>query len=530
VYPGTHARTHPDRPAVVLAGSGRVTTYAELDERSLRLAHLLADAGLSRGDHVALLTDNQPEAFEVYWAALRSGLYVTAVNWHLTPADVGYILDDCEATALVAAGDGPVAELAAAVIRGAGRVRLALAWGGRVSGYGSYEEALASASTEPLAEQPRGADMLYSSGTTGRPKGVMAPLPDVSVDAPGDALLGLVTGVFGMGEDTRYLSPAPIYHAAPLRFCGGVQSVGGTVVMMERFDPEAALAAIDRYRITHSQWVPTMFVRMLKLPESVRAGLDGASHRVAIHAAAPCPPEVKRAMIDWWGPILVEYYSSTEGNGMTVVGSEEWLRHPGTVGRPLLGAVRICDDEGTLLPPRAVGTVYFERDRRPFEYHNDPDRTAEATHPAEPGWTTTGDVGYLDDEGFLYLTDRKAFMIISGGVNIYPQEIEDALALHPEVADVAVIGVPDPEMGEVVKAVVQPAPGAVPGHALAAEILAFLSGRIAGYKLPRSVDFVEELPRTPTGKLQKGVLRDRYRLVAGTGPATPGGRDRPGLR
>jgi fatty-acyl-CoA synthase len=491
-----------------MAGTGETTTYGQLDERSVRLAHLLIDAGLRRGDHIAMLTDNQPQAFEVYWAALRSGLYVTAINWHLTVDEAAYILGDCGATVLVVSA--ALGDLAAKVLPLAPAVTVRLAFGGRVEGYESYEEALATASNEPLADQPRGGDMLYSSGTTGRPKGIMAPLPHAQVGDPGDPLLAFITGAFGIDADTIYLSPAPVYHAAPLRFCGGVNAVGGTVVLLERFEPGAALAAIDRYRVTHSQWVPTMFVRMLKMSDEERAGFDGSTQRVAIHAAAPCPTDVKTAMIAWWGPILTEYYGGTEGNGLTVITSEQWLAHPGSVGRAVLGVPRICDDSGAELPPGQVGTVYFERDRLPFQYHNDPDKTAGAVHPQHPTWTTIGDIGYLDDEGFLYLTDRKAFTIISGGVNIYPQEIEDVLALHPKVADVAVIGVPDPDLGEQVKAVVQPAIDAVPGEDLAAEIVDYVRGRIAGYKVPRSVDFISELPRTPTGKLVKGPLRDRY--------------------
>jgi len=523
VYVGTHASSNPGKAALVMAGSGRTTTYAELDEASLRLANLLTDAGLRPGDHLALLSDNRPEAMQVYWAALRCGLYLTAINWHLTVGEAAYILEDCEATFLVTSAG--VGDLGAALVGGATRLRRALAFGGEVGGHDSYEDALAAASTAPLPSQPRGGDMLYSSGTTGRPKGVMVPLSGRQVDEPGDVLVGFVTGAFGVDAESVYLSPGPIYHAAPLRFCGAVQAVGGTVVMLERFEPAAALAAIDVHAVTHSQWVPTMFVRMLRLPEPVRAGLDGSSHRVAIHAAAPCPVEVKRAMIDWWGPILAEYYSSTEGNGITFVDSPTWLEHPGTVGKALLGTVRICADDGSLLPAGEIGTVYFERERRPFDYHHDPAETAGATHPGHPTWTTTGDIGKLDEEGFLYLTDRKAFMIISGGVNIYPQEIEDALALHPAVADVAVIGVPDPDMGEAVKAVVQPTEGVVAGPALAEEIVAFLGQRLARYKLPRSVDFVDELPRTATGKLVKGRLRERY--GAPTPTPSPGRRGTP---
>nr|MDQ2728852.1 AMP-binding protein [Actinomycetota bacterium] len=392
MYPGVHAQTNPEKPAIIVAGTGETTTYRELDDRSRRLAHLLIDAGLRPGDHIAMVTDNRPQAFEVYWAAMRSGLYVTAVNWHLAVDEAAYILGDCGATALVVSAN--LADLAAGVVPLAPEARLRLAFGGPVDGYGSYEEALAGASDEPLADQPRGGDMLYSSGTTGRPKGVMAPLPGSQVDDPGDPLLAFITGAFGIGAHTVYLSPAPVYHAAPLRFCGGVNAVGGTVILLERFDPVGALAAIDTYRATHSQWVPTMFIRMLKLSAEERAGFDGSSHKVAIHAAAPCPTDVKAAMIGWWGPILIEYYGGTEGNGLTVITSEQWREHAGSVGRAVLGVARICDDEGNEVAPGQIGTVYFERDHVPFRYHNDPDKTAEAANPQHPTWTTIGDIGY----------------------------------------------------------------------------------------------------------------------------------------
>jgi len=508
MYPGTHATRFPDKPAVVMAGSGETLTYRELDVRSARLARFLHDQGLRRGDHIALLTDNNPKAFEVYWAALRSGLYITAVNRHLAPAEVSYIVDDCGATALVVSAS--LADVAGKIVAHTPGVRIRLAYQGSIDGHGSYEDALRDGSPEPLPVQPRGADMLYSSGTTGRPKGIKSPLPDIQVHEPGDTTTAVFGARYGFGPDTVYLSPAPIYHAAPLRFCGVVQALGGTVVLMEHFDAEQALAAIERYRVTHSQWVPTMFVRMLKLDEAVREKYDLSSLKVAVHAAAPCPVDVKRAMIDWWGPVLNEYYSSTEGSGITFITTEQWLRKPGSVGLAGAGIIRVCDDDGVELPPGEIGTVYFERDERPFAYHNDPDKTTQAQHPRHPTWTTTGDVGYLDEDGFLFLTDRKAFMIISGGVNIYPQEIEDVLALHPKVFDLAVIGVPDPEMGESVKAVIQPAAGATPGAELVEELRGYLRERIAHYKVPTSFDFVEELPRTPTGKLVKGKLRERY--------------------
>jgi fatty-acyl-CoA synthase len=323
-------------------------------------------------------------------------------------------------------------------------------------------------------------------------------------------VVGLAAQFFGVGTDTVYLSPGPIYHAAPLRWSGAVQALGGTVVMMKRFDPERALAAIEEYHVTHAQFVPTMFIRMLQLPPQVRARYDISSLRVAIHAAAPCPVQVKQQMIDWWGPVLFEYYAGTESNGMTAVDSTTWLTRPGTVGRPILGVIRICADDGTELPAGQAGGVYFERDEIPFAYHNDPAKTRAAQHPQHPAWTTLGDIGYLDEDGFLFLTDRKAFMIISGGVNIYPQETENVLALHPAVYDVAVIGVPDPDMGESVAAFVQPAAGAVPGPELEQEIIAFVKSKIASFKAPRTVHFVERLPRSEAGKLMKAELRARY--------------------
>ncbi|MGA2829595.1 MAG: AMP-binding protein [Streptosporangiaceae bacterium] len=350
--------------------------------------------------------------------------------------------------------------------------------------------------------------MLYSSGTTGRPKGIKVPLPDRQVDEPGDPYVMLFVPYFGFSADSVYLSPAPIYHAAPLRFSATVQAVGGTVVMMEKFGAEAALAAIERFRITHLQVVPTMFVRMLKLDGDVRARYDTSSVQVAIHAAAPCPPDVKRAMIDWWGPVLTEYYASTEGNGGTIVTSESWLAKPGTVGTPFMGTLHICGEAGDLLGPGEVGLVYWERDTAHFEYHNDPVQTAAARHPAHENWSTVGDLGYVDEDGYLFLTDRASFMIISGGVNIYPQEIENALALYPKVFDVAVIGVPDQEMGQQIKAFVQLAEGVPADQAAADELAGFLRTRIARFKVPRRFSFVGSLPRTPTGKLAKHRLAD----------------------
>jgi long-chain acyl-CoA synthetase len=507
MFPGVHAVAAPDRPAIIMAGSGRTLTYAELEENSARLASALHALGLREGDVIALMSDNTPEAFEVFWAALRSGLYVTAINWHLAAAEVEYILADSGARALfVSAG---VWELAAAVATDVPAISARYAFGGHVDGYGSYAGLLAAAGPR-LTDQPRGSEMLYSSGTTGRPKGIKPHRQPIQVDEPGDAVTALLQHAFKVTSDDVYLSPAPIYHAAPLKWSAAVHALGGTVVLMERFDAEAALAAIARYRVTVTQLVPTMFVRMLQLPERIRREQDISSLRLAVHAGAPCPPDVKDAMIDWWGTILVEYYGSTEGHGVSIITAQEAKTKRGSVGKAALGVVHICDDDGAELTAGEVGLVYFERDVAAFSYHNDPEKTADARHPAHETWSTVGDLGYLDDEGYLFLTDRKSFMIISGGVNIYPQEIENVLTMHPQIFDVAVIGVPDPEMGEQVKAVVQLRDGVEPSDELAADLISHVRDRVAHFKAPRSVDFVDELPRSATGKLVKRTLQARY--------------------
>ncbi|WP_238422357.1 acyl-CoA synthetase [Gordonia sp. 'Campus'] len=510
MFPGVFAKSTPDKPAIIRAATGEQLTYRQLDENSTRLANYLDSLGLTRGDNIAVVSANDLHVFEVYWAALRSGLYVTAVNHHLTAAETNYILGDCNAQ-VVFAGASVVDAVSATgeieALSGAGR---RVVRGGELDGFESYDKILADASAEPRTDQPRGTDMLYSSGTTGRPKGIKTPMPEGQVDEVPDAYTAIFAPMYGYDESAVYLSPAPLYHAAPLRYCGMTNSVGGTVVMMDRFDPEAALAAIEKYKVTHSQWVPTMFIRMLKLPDDVRTKYDVSSLKIAVHAAAPCPVEVKRAMIEWWGPVIHEYYASTEAAGATFIGPQEALDHPGSVGKPLLGVVHICDEDGKELPTGEVGQVFFEREDVAFQYHNDPEKTRSAQHPEHENWSTTGDVGYVDEEGYLYLTDRKAFMIISGGVNIYPQEAENVLINHPAVFDVAVIGVPDADLGEVAKACVQLAEGQEPTDELAEDLITFSKDNIAAYKAPRSVDFVDELPRTPTGKLVKGDLRKKY--------------------
>lgn len=507
MYPGQHVSRTPDKPAIIMAATGKVVSYAELEDRSLRLANWFRAQGFERGDTVALISDNDHRIFDVYWAAQRTGLYLTAINYRLKPEEVAYIVQNSGAKAIFVGGG--VADSVKAWTD-----LSTLDW--RVSfnpglvGHVELESIIATSSTERPVYEPRGADMLYSSGTTGRPKGVRPPLPDRHVKEPGDSVVAMFGGAFGFTSETVYLSPAPLYHAAPLRTCAAVHALGGTAVVMDQFEAEGALDAIDRYKITASQWVPTMFVRMLKLDSTIKKRYDIRSMEIAIHSAAPCPPEVKEQMLAWWGPIIHEFYSSTEVNGITVIGPADWVRKRGSVGRPILGKIHICDDLGDELSSGQDGLVYFERDQMPFEYYLDPEKTRSTQHPNHPTWTAVGDIGHVDEEGFLFLTDRKAFMIISGGVNIYPQEVENVLALHPAISDVAVIGVPDQEMGEQVKAVVVPSAGTIASPELEQSIIDFVKSQVASFKAPRSVDFVDTLPRTPTGKLVKGELRARY--------------------
>lgn len=506
MYPGAHAETEPDKAAIVMAATGETISYRELDEEANRLSRVFQSAGLQPGDHVAFCLENQPRFLAIAWGAQYAGLIYTAISSRLTAEEAAYIVDDCGARVFITSMH--LADLAAELTDTTPRVELRLMINGTVDAYDSYEAAIAAEPATPLDVRVEGTDMLYSSGTTGRPKGVEVPLPSEPVGTP-TAVTMLLQALYAVDDHSVYLSPAPLYHAAPLRFCMSAQRLGATVVVMEHFDPETFLALVERHHVTHTQVVPTMFIRMLKLPKEVRSRYDVSSLRVVIHAAAPCPVEVKRQMIEWWGPVLYEYYAGTEGNGFVCCNSEEWLAHPGTVGKTLTGELHICDDDGHELPTGEAGTIYFAGGNR-FEYHNDPAKTRGSRHPQHDDWSTLGDVGYVDDEGYLYLTDRKAFMIISGGVNVYPQEAENVLALHPRVLDVAVFGIPDPEMGEQVKAVVQPLDWNDVGQPLEADLLAYCREHLAHYKCPRSIDFERELPRAPTGKLYKRQLRDRY--------------------
>ena len=510
MFPGDFAATSPDRPAVIMATSGEVVTYAELDAEANQLSRVLRGAGLQPGDHVALCLENSAHFLPIVWGAHYAGLYYTAMSSRLTTEEMAYILDDCGAQAFITSTHQ--ADQAAELADRMPKVKVRLMQGGVIDGFEPYEAVLAAQPAAPLDEERvEGQDMLYSSGTTGRPKGVKVALPGIALGEAGDAVTALGQLLFGADESTMYLSPAPLYHAAPLRFCRAVQRIGGTVVVMEHFDPEQYLALVEQHRITFSQVVPTMFIRMLKLPDEVRARYDLSSLTAVVHAAAPCPAEVKAQIIEWFGPIVHEYYAGTEGNGFVYCNSADWLAHRGTVGKALIGIIHIVDDDGEEVPAGQSGTVYFEGEMAAtFEYHNDADKTADSRDAKGRGWSTLGDVGHLDDDGYLYLTDRKAYMIITGGVNVYPQEAENVLALHPAVNDVAVFGVPNDDFGEEVKAVVEPADLAGAGPELERELIAYCREHLADVKCPRSVDFRPELPRHPTGKLYKRILKDEY--------------------
>ena len=504
MHPFHHAGSTPDKAAYVMADSGEVVTYRQLEDRSNQVAHLLRSLGLVAGDHMAIILENHPRFFEICWGAQRAGIIYTAVSTRLTVAEAAYIAADCAAKVLVTSHS--MASLAKALLAAPSGVSTHLMIDGCIAGYLPYEATVAACPTHRIADETAGGDMLYSSGTTGRPKGVFVPPESPQIDAS-TSLIEICRNVYRINGDTIYLSPAPLYHAAPLRFNMVSMRLGATCIVMSHFDPEDFLRLVEKHKVTHTQLVPTMFVRMLKLAPEVRAAHDMSSLQFAIHAAAPCPVPIKEQMIAWWGPIIWEYYAGTEGNGMTLVHAADWLAHKGTVGKAVVGRLKICDEQGNEVATGTPGTIHFAEGKA-FEYHNDPQKTAESRNAH--GWTTLGDIGYVDAEGFLYLTDRKAHMIISGGINIYPQEAENLLVTHPKVMDVAVIGVPNEDFGEEVKAVVQPRNMADAGPELAAELIAFCRENLSHVKCPRSIDFEAELPRHPTGKLYKRILRDRY--------------------
>ena len=513
MHPIAYAATRPDHPAVIMAGSGEQMTYGEMDANSNRFAHLLRANGLGAGDAFALLLENRIEYYTLIWGSQRAGTMLVPISTRLTAPEIAYIIRDAEAKLLITST--AFAEVLAGVRAELPDLKILIADG---EGAENFGDALAAQPGDPIPDQSAGAVMLYSSGTTGRPKGIRpAPPEDPAVDAP-VALMGLAVMGAGMPTDGSmvYLSPAPLYHAAPIGWSSVVHRLGGTVVMMEKFEPETALQAIEKYKVTDSQWVPTHFVRFLKLDPEIRTRYDLSSHQRALHAAAPCPVPIKQDMIEWWGPIINEYYAGSEGIGMTLVKSPEWLTHPGTVGTAIYGKLHICGPDGEEVPAGTDGVVYFENEILPT-YHNDPAKTADAMHPK--GWMTLGDIGHVDEEGYLFLTDRKSHMIISGGVNIYPQEIENLLATHEKVMDAAVIGAPCPDLGEKVVAVVQPMDMAEAGEALEQELRDYLAPNLARIKMPKLFDFRPDLPREANGKLYKRELRDEFEAKARAGEA-----------
>jgi long-chain acyl-CoA synthetase len=514
MYPALHAAAHPQRAAFIMAGSGTVVSYAALEARSNRLAHLLRAEGLARLDHYAIYMENNDRYIECCGAGQRAGLYYTCVNSYLKADELAYILNNSESKILITSREKEI--VARAALAQCPKIVRCLVVGGPAAADArcvDFDAALAGFPDTPIADEWLGTAMLYSSGTTGRPKGILRPLPENPPSQP-LPLMAFLSKLWHYREGMVYLSPAPLYHSAPQAAVSLTIEAGGTAIIMEHFDPQRYLELIEKYRVTHSQLVPTMFSRLLKLPEAARKRYDLSTLEVAIHAAAPCPVPVKERMIEWWGPIIDEYYGATEGLGFTACTSAEWLAHRGTVGRVLLGELHILDENMQPAPKGTPGEIWF-RTATPFEYFNDPERTRAARSP-DGTMSTVGDVGYVDDDGFLYLTDRATFMIISGGVNVYPQECENLLITHPKVADAAVFGVPNEDLGEEVKAVVQAMPGAPTDASLEAELIAYCREHLAHIKCPRSVDFIDAMPRLPTGKLYKKPLRDRYWAACGS--------------
>jgi long-chain acyl-CoA synthetase len=497
-----HAVGSPEKAASILIPTALSMSYSRLNDDSARLARVLRTS-LNFGDRVAILMENRSDYLLAAWAGRRGGLRTVPVNVHLTPGEVSYIIRNSNAKALITSA--ALSELATASIVDS-ELELFFSVDDTFGQFQALEGVLQGQSPLAPSESAQGTYMFYSSGTTGRPKGILRPMPVAAFGSP-TPQEELRRIQFGIDSATVYLCPSPLYHAAPLAWTVGVQAAGGTVIIMPKFDAETFLDSIERYRVTHAQVVPTHFVRLLRLPVEIRSRFDLSSLQSVVHTGAPCAPEVKREMIAWFGPIIHDYYGSSEGAGVTTVDSTTWLKKPGTVGKPISGQPHVLDDDGRELSYGEIGTIWFEGIER-VQYHNDDKATTDFAN--EKGWGSVGDVGWLDEDGYLFLADRKHHMIISGGVNIYPQEIENELVLYPEIVDAAVIGVPNAEYGEEVKAVIQLAAGITGSDALKDQILAFCRTRLAGYKCPRSIDFVAELPRLPNGKLLKRRLRETY--------------------
>lgn len=502
-HPRRWANEMPERAAVVFPTTGEILTYGALEIQANRCAHLFRKLGLRRGDHVAMLVENHPSFFELAWAAHNSGLYYTFISWRFRSDEVGYIIRNCEAKVLFfTAQQSTLAESLRAELSGV----TFMAINGGAPWAEQYPSLLAGCPDIPVDDESRGSDMLYSSGSTGRPKGVKQALPTQSIDGL-SRLFQVYADEHGWAPDTVYMMPAPLYHAGPLRFAMAMQHVGATLIVMDKFDARTSLEIVQQYRVTHAHWVPTMIVRLLKLPAAEREAFDISSIRVVVHGAAPISPEVKYAALEWMGPILEESYGGTEGNGLTMITSKEWLEHPGSVGRPYVGKIHILDDHGKELPVGETGTIWFS-DGPQFAYHNDPERTEKA-YDTE-GRSSLGDVGHVDAEGYVYITDRKNNMIISGAVNVYPQEAENRLIAHPEVADACAFGVPDDDMGEVLHAVVQLLDPEAACPEMEARLGVWCRETMATIKCPRTIAFSKQLPRHDTGKIYTRLLKEEW--------------------
>jgi long-chain acyl-CoA synthetase len=503
VLPSEIAAVEPNKPAYIMAKSKEVVTYGELEACANQGAHLFRSLGLKRGDHIAIMLENHSRFLQICWAAQRAGLYYTPVSWRLQNEEVAYIVNNCEARVFI--GSMAVKDVMQPLLEATPNVSCHYMLDGVVDGFLSFEESLAQMPETPIPDQSEGALMPYSSGTTGFPKGIQQTLSDKEYGE--EEQFAVMTKLYGATKESVFLSPAPLYHSAPLGFCMTCLRHGITVVIMEHFEPEFALECIQSYQVTHSQWVPTMFVRMLKLPKEVRLRYDVRSLKYAVHGAAPCPIPIKEQMIEWWGNVLYEYYAGSEANGFVQLNSAQWLAHKGSVGRPMGCEIHVCGDDGEELATGEIGVIYFGGGKH-FKYYKDSSKTKEARHVR--GWSTLGDIGYVDEEGYLYLTDRQHFMIISGGVNIYPQEAENVLIMHDMVMDVAVFGIPNNDFGEEVKAAVQLKDPSHAGASMEVVLLAYCRENLSYIKCPRSIDFHEALPRHPTGKLYKRLLKDVY--------------------
>jgi fatty-acyl-CoA synthase len=500
---GRNLPIRQNKSAIIMIGGSEVT-FDALEACSNQGAQLFRSLGLQSGDHIAILLENSEHFHQVCWAAHRSGLHYTPISIHLKTNEINHIINDCEATLLITStwqrerGDIADADLDSVVHR--------FVIGKSDATMGSWNDAIAEMPTDPIPDEILGRDLIYSSGTTGLPKGIQRKLPTHKFGDP-EPIERQLAEQLGFSNETRYLVVSPLYHSLPLRHSLLVQGLGGSTVIMNKFDAEQALGLIEKYRITHCFMVPTMFVRLLELPEQVRASYDLSSLQSVVHAAAPCPVAVKQAMLDWLGPIIIEIYGNTEECGFTAITSQEWITHPGSVGKPLACKLHILDDHDRELNPGESGTVWIEGCNE-FSYHNAPDKTAESRNSR--GWRTVGDIGYVDADGYLYLSGRKNFTIITGGVNVYPSEVEELLRSHPKVSDAAVFGIPDPDLGEQVKAVVQLKDQSESNTSLAAELIGFCKARLSSIKCPKSVDFDCELPYSTTGKLLKRQLQQKY--------------------